>query len=328
MQIVNKTKSAILFILVISITGCVTIDSTATCENQSIIFTDAVTSAQKATLTVTPILPKSTQTQLPPTPRNETQVIKTSEINGRVDVGGHQIYLICVGAGTPAVILEAGYGSTSDTWYLVQPEVAKFARVCAYDRAGLGRSSAAPEPENSLQVVQELRDLLDKAGIEKPYILVGHSLGGMYMRLFADRYPEDVVGLILVDSFHIDALSRNAEVLPTESPDESESLKFYRDWFTNPPDYPAMKKELFEAGSLGDLPLVVLTSPEKERADDLPAGLSAKFDEIWVELQDDWAKISSRSTHIIAEGSGHFIQEEQPDLVIDVIHQVLEGVRQ
>jgi pimeloyl-ACP methyl ester carboxylesterase len=149
----------------------------------------------------------------------------------------------------------------------------------------------------------------------------------MYTRLFADRYAEEVVGLVLVDSSHIDQFWRNAMVLPPESPDESESLRFYREWFTNPPTYPTLPRRLFEAGSLGNMPLVVLTSPVKERAEDLPAGLSAQFDEIWVELQGEWAKISSRSTHVIAHGSGHFIQHDQPDLVIEAILQVVEDAR-
>jgi hypothetical protein len=85
--------------------------------------------------------------------------------------------------------------------------------------------------------------------------------------------------LVLVDSSHIDQFWRSAAVLPPESPNEGESLKFYREWFTNPPSYPALHHRLFEAGSLGDMPLVVLTSPVKERAADLPPGLSAEFDE-------------------------------------------------
>jgi TolB protein len=250
------------------------------------------------------------------------------EFEGQVDVGGYALYLHCVGGGSPTVILEAGYDDVAETWSLVQPEVAKFTRVCSYDRAGLGQSDPGPEPRDSLQIVKELHALLVNAGIEGPYVVVGHSLGGMYMRLFADRYAEEVVGLVLVDSSHIDQFERNAAVLPPESPDESEILKFYREWFTNPPTYPELPRRLFEPGSLGDMPLVVLTSPHKERSADLPAGLSDKWDEIWVELQAEWALISSRSTHMMADESGHFIQHDQPGLVIDAIRQVVRDSAQ
>jgi pimeloyl-ACP methyl ester carboxylesterase len=258
-------------------------------------------------------------------PADEAQQDALPEFKGKVDVGGYALYLYCAGAGSPTVVLEAGGDDVAETWSLVQPEVAEFTRVCSYDRAGLGQSDPGPEPRDSLQIVKELHALLTNAGIEGPYVLVGHSLGGMYMRLFADRYLEEVVGLVLVDSAHIDQFERNAMVLPPESPNESESLKFYREWFTNPPTYPELPRRLFEPGSLGDMPLVVLTSPHKERAEDLPAGLSEKWDEIWVELQKEWALISSCSTHVMAYESGHFIQHDQPDLVIDAIRQVVSS---
>jgi pimeloyl-ACP methyl ester carboxylesterase len=173
-----------------------------------------------------------------------------SEINGWYGVEGHQLYLHCLGTGRPTAIMEAGFNDTGETWYVVQAEVATATRACAYDRAGLGRSDPGPESPTSLQVVYQLHKMLGDAGIEGPYVLVGHSLGAV--------------------------------------------------------------------------PLVVLTAPHKERADDLAAGLSDRFEEIWAEMQEEMAQMSANSTHVIAEESGHFVRHDQPELVINAILGLIE----
>jgi pimeloyl-ACP methyl ester carboxylesterase len=120
-----------------------------------------------------------------------------------VDIGGFRLHLNCIGQGTPTVVMDAGGGAPSIAWGLVPSEIAKFTRVCTYDRAGFGWSDPnLRTPRSSQQSVDELHLLLTKAGIHPPYILVGHSLGGVNMRLYASQYPEDVVGLVLVDSSH------------------------------------------------------------------------------------------------------------------------------
>ncbi|MEP1001263.1 alpha/beta hydrolase [Leptolyngbya sp. SLC-A1] len=120
-----------------------------------------------------------------------------------VDIGGFRLHLSCIGQGTPTVVMDAGAGAPSITWGLVPSGIAKFTRVCTYDRAGLGWSDANPRSScTSQKSVDELHSLLNKAGINPPYILVGHSLGGVNMRLYASQYPKDVVGLVLVDSSH------------------------------------------------------------------------------------------------------------------------------
>jgi pimeloyl-ACP methyl ester carboxylesterase len=117
-----------------------------------------------------------------------------------VDAGGHLQYIYCTGQGSPTVILESGGGVVSYTWEPVQGEVEKFAKVCSYDRAGYGLSESGPEPRTARQIAVELHTLLHNADIPGPYVLVGHSIGGLYIRMFTELYPDDVAGLVFVDS--------------------------------------------------------------------------------------------------------------------------------
>src|ERR687893_2665615 len=117
-----------------------------------------------------------------------------------VDVGGYSLHIDCVGQGSPAVVLDAGSGGFSAQWVRVQREVSGTTRVCAYDRAGMGWSEMGPDPRDAKQITSELHTLLGKAGIEGPYVLVGHSFGGMYMQTYAARYPDEVAGVTLVDT--------------------------------------------------------------------------------------------------------------------------------
>jgi pimeloyl-ACP methyl ester carboxylesterase len=119
-----------------------------------------------------------------------------------IDVGGFRLHLNSAGAGSPAVILDAALGGSSLSWALVQPEVARVTRVCSYDRAGFGWSDAGPMPRTAGRVARELRVLLDRGGVPPPYVLVGHSFGGLVMRILAARYPRDTAALVLVDPGH------------------------------------------------------------------------------------------------------------------------------
>ncbi len=117
----------------------------------------------------------------------------------RIDVGGHRLHLWTSGVASPTVVFEAGLPGSVLGWTHILPELSRFARVAAYDRAGLGWSDAGPEPRSAERIVSELRTLLQRAGIPPPYVLVGHSFGGLTTRLFAARFPDEVAGLVLVD---------------------------------------------------------------------------------------------------------------------------------
>ena len=116
-----------------------------------------------------------------------------------VDIGTHTLHLRCVGNGTPAVVFDAALGGSSLSWSLVQPSVAELTHCCSYDRAGFGWSEPGPVPRTAGRIAIELYELLQRAAVRGPYLLVGHSFGGLVMRLFASRHPSEVAGLVLIE---------------------------------------------------------------------------------------------------------------------------------
>jgi pimeloyl-ACP methyl ester carboxylesterase len=277
---------------------------------------------------------EATITAVVPIP--ETSSVAPSPFTGvqSIDVGGYQLSIECAGEGSPTVVLDHGMGGSKYDWWLVQPDVATFTRVCSYTRAGPGQG---PYPRTSQQMATQLHTLLEKAGIAGPYVLVGHSFGGYNVRLYADQYPDEVVGLVLVDAAHEDQHARFLAALPPAAPDESQGLKELRAYLENPTPYQnpegvdevASTAQVRASGSLGDLPLVVLTAGNFDFAPpDFPADVVARQGQAWLEMQQDLARLSTNSTHIIVEESGHNIPKEQPQVVVDAIRQVIEAARE
>lgn len=147
-------------------------------------------------------------------PGFDDQLAPYSHPQQLVDVGGHKINLYCTGRGSPSVILDAGGGQTMLTWRKVQPAIAKLTRVCSYDRASMGFSDDGPLPRDANAMVTDLHALLQRAHVAPPYVLVGHSDGGLYALLYADRYLQDVAGMVLIDP----SFPREAEALLAASP--------------------------------------------------------------------------------------------------------------
>ena len=258
-----------------------------------------------------------------------------------IDVGGYSLFLRCRGHGSPTVVLEAGTGWGSNAWDAVLEPVAEFTHVCSYDRAGVGRSEPRPGPRTALDSVADLHALVLTAGVPAPYVLVGHSFGGFIVRLFAHQYPAEVVGMVLVDVPHPAYPSRALELMPPEAAGDCEELREARDFFTQliqGTDDPARHPEGLQlgvslaqvaaAGALGKMPMVVLTAGRAEPySADFPAVLAAQLDRLREEQQGELARLSSSSQHIVVAQSGHMIQHDQPESVIDAIHRVIKEVR-
>jgi pimeloyl-ACP methyl ester carboxylesterase len=251
------------------------------------------------------------------------------------------------------VILDAGFGDTSLAWSKVQPGVASFTRVCSYDRAGYGWSDPSPLSRTAADIVTELHTLLARAGVAGPYVLVGHSFGGLTIRLYAATYPREVVGLVLVDAMHEDQFVREpqmrpnlwlplqlcrfgllrvlgsynqgiSEYLPAAVQAQVKAQVYQTRYCQTGYDEATAFDESFaqvrttrSQQTVEHLPMVILTHGIPEEGQQNYA--------VWQALQHDLLGLSDRSTQIIATRSGHEIMLQQPELVIAAIKQVLTG---
>jgi pimeloyl-ACP methyl ester carboxylesterase len=263
---------------------------------------------------------------------------------GAFDVGdGRTIFLSCAGSGSPTVILEAGAGGGANAWTLVQPEIAKVARVCSYDRANVpgGASDPAHKPRTAADVVADLHAALAAAGVPGPFVLVGHSDGGLFVRLYASLYPDEVAGLVLVDAVSENLEEAEAQLLEAFlTPEQLSEYRAAVEQQTNAPfvsrvedeqvDISASSAELRAASEnspLQSMPLFVLThGVSAPSAPGEPAALAREKERIWQQAQDELAALVPNAKHVVVQGSGHVIQQEQPEVVIDALRQVIEAV--
>lgn len=275
-----------------------------------------------------------------------------------IDVGGFKMHINCIGEGSPTVILEALSGGFSSYWAWIQPEVAKQVRVCAYDRAGFGWSEKDSEPESPQRTARNLHTLLMNAGIEGPYVMVGHSKGGLYVREYATLYPQKVAGLVLLDASHPDQFERHPDWLkgdtslltwmpliktllrlgvghayfafggeadfanlPARQHDEiAAAWSSVSYWQSQEASMHAGEQIFQQAHDLG--PLGGLPLAVITRGEDIDNG--------WRELQDELAALSTNSIHITVDSSTHgslIFRPEHAQQVSRIILQVVDAVQ-
>lgn len=239
----------------------------------------------------------------------------------RVVVGGHALQLRLQGRGSPTVVFESGAGLGLESWTRVQPKVARFASTIAYDRAGLGKSEPGPEPRDARRIAGELHTALRKVGARPPYILVGHSAGAFYIRLFADAYPEEVAGLVFVDpateqiydwfGIHVpEAVKAKvaASKIPLGEQAESEAHR-------------VTAEQIRSTRIPVHLPAVVLSSTRAE-PNHLPGFLEALL-----KSHAELVNHLPNAKHVLTDKSGHNIQREQPQLVVQAVQEIIEQIR-
>lgn len=292
---------------------------------------------------------------------------------------GRRMNIYCTGSGSPAVILDAGMGDSTISWALVQPAIAAKTKVCSYDRAGLGFSDGSSRPSTAANIAEDLHALLEAAHVAPPYILVGHSAAGMYVRVFADRYFDEVAGMVLVEPSHEDQSVRGWAIgAPGQQAKWDAFLKEYGVCVTDAkqgllvkgsPSYKkcigdpdprfsqaindaqakygvtehwqaaaaSERQSVFYASAdetratrkhFGDMPIIVLTHSPYPKAKDETQEERNERTLLWESLHLEIAAMSTRGVNEIVPNSGHYIQYDHPQVVIDAIDQALSIARE
>ena len=240
-----------------------------------------------------------------------------------VDVNGHQLNIRCSGDGTPAVVLISGLATDNHDWVEVEKQVSEFTQICSYDRFGLGESDHRDGTPTSQTATDDLHALISASGISGQVLLVGHSYGGLIAQLYAAKHPDDTFGVVLVDSLHEENLDRAGVILG-----EPTMTTFMRALTANPEgvDIPASLDQV-QGLDLGDTPVTVLTAGDHDLPDIIDPGVGRQLISAWLYSQRELSKLSTTGVQFIAEGSGHCIQCDRPNVVVDAIREMADGVR-
>ena len=269
-----------------------------------------------------------------------------------VGVGLHRLHIHCTGHGSPSVVFESGLGGTSLDWARVQPEVARFTRACSYDRAGYGWSERGPEPRHADRIAAELDRLLLHANVPPPYVLVGHSFGGLAVRLLAARKERRAVaGLVLVDATHEHQFQRmesagiripmaptgrrfviaNHGLVPDALPDRLKPLaqrlasarKSIRTLYEELGSLRHSARQVGAIRRLPDAPVIVLARGSRPDTD----ADHDRRDRVWHDLQRDLSRRMENGSFRVVHGAGHYIHLERPERVVGAIRTIVDGLR-
>ncbi len=259
-----------------------------------------------------------------------TKLSKRTSFHRRLDVGGYKLYINCEGRalkGVPVVVMDAGMGNSSESWLGIQPKVAEFSRVCIYDRAGLGNSDPSTHTQTTTQIAVDIHNLLARAGVPGPLVLVGHSLGGINARMYASMYPREVIGMVLVDSAHEEQFARMGALIPEEIKKQFPPSAF-EPMGPEKIDFKDTERRARMSKWRADIPLIVLTAANARPNPQGPlAFLAPKWEQIRQELQQDLVQRSAKGKQIIATKSDHFIHHDEPELVVNAIREVIDATR-
>ncbi|WP_017416344.1 alpha/beta fold hydrolase [Clostridium tunisiense] len=243
-------------------------------------------------------------------------------VNGKVDIGGYGLNVKVEGKGTPTVIFESGLGGGIGVWTNVQPEISKITRTFSYDRAGLGESDKSTLERTSSNQVRELHELLQKTKVKGPYIIVAHSIGGFNARLFADSYPEEVAGIIFVDAAHEEMFSLYKLLAPKEYENTRGEFVNPEGTFDDLLNSAAEVRKARRSDGLRNIPITVLSAENTDL--NVPGTILVG----WAQLQRDIATLSDNSKQITVKGSGHMIQDDNPQAIIDEIKYMINNLRE
>lgn len=257
-------------------------------------------------------------------------------VTRRVTVGPHQIEATVIGSGTPAVVIEPGFGGTAASWRAVAEAVAEDTTVVTYDRVPYGASSRASDARTPRDIARDLNGVLDALGIARPVVLAGHSAGALYARMFAALYDGQVAGLVLVDSsheaaeqelipalaWHIRALNRLVLPMTLIVPRKARGGADRRSLIgeNRALEHLTASDKPLATGALGDRPVIVITAgPGKI--------MNGRAWQIWHGLHAELAGLSSNGRHVVARHSDHYVHKKDPDLVITAIREVVHSAR-